>query len=62
MMLLKHIKWLKNKDYSEQQIMLCGDSAGGHLAASLTNYLIGKKELPYSQILIYPMVMSFSRI
>ena len=36
--------------------MLCGDSAGGHLAASLTNHLDGmEKELPYSQILIYPM-------
>jgi len=50
-------QWLKNKDYSEQQIMLCGDSAGGHLAASLTNYLDSKQmKLPYSQILIYPMV------
>lgn len=50
-------KWLKNKDYSEQQIMLCGDSAGGHLAASLANYLdLKQMKLPYSQVLIYPMI------
>ncbi len=50
-------KWIKNKGYTDKQIMLCGDSAGGHLAASLTNHLDGmEKELPYSQILIYPMV------
>ena len=50
-------QWLKNKGYADKQIMLCGDSAGGHLAASLTNHLDSmEKELPYSQILIYPMV------
>tara|TARA_X000000368_G_scaffold418318_1_gene417554 strand:+ start:734 stop:1753 length:1020 start_codon:yes stop_codon:yes gene_type:complete len=49
-------QWLKNKGYKEKQIMLCGDSAGGHLAASLTNHLDAmENELPYSQILIYPM-------
>ena len=49
-------QWLKNNGYKEKQIMLCGDSAGGHLAASLTNHLDSMKhDLPYSQILIYPM-------
>ncbi len=49
-------KWLRSNGYGSKQIMLCGDSAGGHLAASLTNHLDAmKNELPYSQVLIYPM-------
>ena len=50
-------EWIKNKGYADKQIMLCGDSSGGHLAASLTNHMNGmERELPYSQILIYPMI------
>ena len=38
-------------------ISLCGDSAGAHLAASLSTYrAINKFELPMSQCLIYPMI------
>ena len=38
------------------EISLCGDSAGGHLCASLSTYrAINKLELPLSQCLIYPM-------
>ena len=50
-------KWLTINGFSHKQIILCGDSAGAHLAASLVNHLdISKKDLPNSQILIYPMI------
>jgi acetyl esterase len=39
-----------------QEISLCGDSAGAHLAASLSTFrAINNLELPASQCLIYPM-------
>jgi len=38
-------------------IGLCGDSAGAHLAASLSTYRsMNNLELPHSQCLIYPMI------
>ena len=38
------------------EISVCGDSAGAHLAASLSTYrAINNLELPHSQCLIYPM-------
>lgn len=44
-------------DNVSNEISLCGDSAGGHLAASLTNKLTKESlTLPCSQLLIYPMI------
>lgn len=44
-------------DNVSNEISVCGDSAGGHLAASLTNKLIKESlTLPCSQLLIYPMI------
>ena len=44
-------------DNVSNEISVCGDSAGGHLAASLTNKLIKESLiLPCSQLLIYPMI------
>ena len=49
--------WLRSHGFSKEQIIICGDSAGAHLAASLLHDLKSKdKELPLLQILIYPMV------
>ena len=43
--------------YSWMLDNVCGDSAGGHLAASLTNKLTKESlTLPCSQLLIYPMI------
>jgi acetyl esterase len=48
--------WLISMGYNSNQISLCGDSAGGHLAASLTHHLITNNHPePHSQLLIYPM-------
>ena len=39
--------WLISKGYSKEQIIICGDSAGAHLAASLLHDLKARdKELP----------------
>lgn len=44
-------------DNVSNEISICGDSAGGHLAASLTNKLTKESlTLPCSQLLIYPMI------
>ena len=49
--------WLLSHGYSKEQIIICGDSAGAHLAASLLHDLKARdKELPFLQVLIYPMV------
>jgi len=53
---LSAYKWLISNGYGSEQISLCGDSAGAHLAASLTHYLIANNHpKPHSQLLIYPM-------
>ena len=51
------LEWLgKTLSLSISEISLCGDSAGGHLSASLSTYrAINNLELPLSQCLIYPM-------
>jgi acetyl esterase len=51
------LEWLgKELKIPISEISLCGDSAGGHLCASLSTYrAINKLELPLSQCLIYPM-------
>ena len=50
-------EWLMSHGYSKEQIIICGDSAGAHLAASLLHDLKARdKELPFLQVLIYPMV------
>ena len=51
------LEWLgKTLNLSISEISLCGDSAGGHLSASLSTYrAINNLELPLSQCLIYPM-------
>ena len=52
------LEWLgKELNLPISDISLCGDSAGAHLAASLSTYrAINKFELPLSQCLIYPMI------
>ena len=53
----KAYNWMLDKNINSNEISLCGDSAGAHLAASLTNKLLkDSKDLPGSQLLIYPMV------
>ena len=50
-------EWLRKHGYSKEQIIICGDSAGAHLAASLLHDLKARdRELPFMQVLIYPMV------
>ncbi len=51
------LEWLgKELNLPISEISLCGDSAGGHLSASLSTFrAINKFELPLSQCLIYPM-------
>ncbi len=50
-------QWLLEKGISSKKILLCGDSAGAHLTASLTYELEQLNiSLPPAQILIYPMV------
>ena len=50
-------EWLRSHGYSNEQIIICGDSAGGHLTASLLHDRSSKnKDLPFLQVLIYPMV------
>ena len=52
------LEWLgKELNLPISDISLCGDSAGAHLAASLSTYrAINNFELPLSQCLIYPMI------
>jgi len=52
------LEWLVSKlSLPTQQISLCGDSAGAHLAASLSTYrAVNNLSLPLSQCLIYPMI------
>ena len=50
------IDWLKSRGINIRNISLCGDSAGAHLAASITHYLANQnQENIHSQFLIYPM-------
>ena len=50
------IDWLKKRGTNIRNISLCGDSAGAHLAASITHYLANQnQENIHSQFLIYPM-------
>ena len=51
------IEWLAEKlDLTVRDISVCGDSAGGHLASSLSTFrATNNLELPLSQCLIYPM-------
>ena len=51
------LEWIaKKNDISISSISICGDSAGAHLAASLSIYrAMNNLELPHSQCLIYPM-------
>ena len=50
-------EWLEKNGYTPDNISVCGDSAGAHLAASLVHKLIADNSdrLPGSQFLIYPM-------
>ncbi|MGY8792204.1 MAG: alpha/beta hydrolase, partial [Gammaproteobacteria bacterium] len=52
------LEWIASTyDLPISSIGLCGDSAGAHLAASLSTYRsINDLELPHSQCLIYPMI------
>ena len=53
---LYSIDWLIQNDIEISNISLCGDSAGAHLAASVTHHLANEDlENVHSQILIYPM-------
>ena len=53
---LDSIDWLIQIGYKIENINLCGDSAGAHLAASVTHHLANEnKENVQSQFLIYPM-------
>ena len=51
------LEWIASTtDHPVSAISLCGDSAGAHLAASLSTYRSMKGlEAPHSQCLIYPM-------
>ena len=50
------LNWLINRGSKIENISICGDSAGAHLAASLSHHLAieGKRNI-HSQFLIYPM-------
>ena len=50
------IEWLIQSGNKISNISLCGDSAGAHLAASVTHHFANEnKENVHSQFLIYPM-------
>ena len=50
------LDWLIGKGLAIENISLCGDSAGAHLAASVTHHLAdNKRPSVHSQFLIYPM-------
>lgn len=50
-------RYILDKGVSSNKVLLCGDSAGAHLAASL-NFDLTESDLPMpsAQILIYPMI------
>lgn len=52
------LNWLATENHlSIAGVSVCGDSAGAHLAASLSTYrAMNGLELPHSQCLLYPMV------
>ena len=50
------LDWLIGNGVAIENISLCGDSAGAHLAASVTHHLAdNKRPSVHSQFLIYPM-------
>ena len=50
------LDWLIGQGVAIENISLCGDSAGAHLAASVTHHLAdNKRPNVHSQFLIYPM-------
>ena len=51
-------EWIMKKyNYEAKKIILCGDSAGAHLAASLSNYRLDNQyKSSKTQLLIYPMI------
>ena len=50
------LKWLIEQGHNPANISLCGDSAGAHLAVSLSQYLKDNENIKlHSQCLIYPM-------
>ena len=50
------LDWLIGKGVAIENISLCGDSAGAHLAASVTHHLAdNQRPNVHSQFLIYPM-------
>ena len=51
------LRWLIDQGHNPTNISLCGDSAGAHLAASLSRYIQDHEEniTLHSQCLIYPM-------
>ncbi len=50
------LDWLNGNGIAIENISLCGDSAGAHLAASVTHHLAdNKRPSVHSQFLIYPM-------
>ncbi|MEC7774163.1 MAG: alpha/beta hydrolase [Pseudomonadota bacterium] len=52
---IQAVEWLEDKSISSENISLCGDSAGGHLAASLTHHFTNEGKKIHSQFLMYPM-------
>ena len=50
------LKWLIEQGHNPANISLCGDSAGAHLAVSLSQYINDYENIKlHSQCLIYPM-------
>ena len=50
------LRWLIEQGHNPANISLCGDSAGAHLAVSLSQYLNDNENIKlHSQCLIYPM-------
>ena len=48
---------MKKYNCEAKNILLCGDSAGAHLAASLSNYRLDNQyKSSKTQLLIYPMI------
>ena len=50
------LRWLMEQGHDSVNVSLCGDSAGAHLAASLSRHIAVDKNIKlHSQFLIYPM-------
>ncbi len=49
---IQAVEWLEDKNISSANISLCGDSAGGHLAASLTHHFTNEGKKIHSQFLM----------